>query len=195
MTRSLKIVIADDEELLVEELCMYMQEAGHHVVATAQTGCELVEAAAAQGPDLIVTDIKMPDMDGLQAVKKICADRPIPVIIISAYHDEEYIAEAKQQCVMSYLVKPISEANLKAAIALAIKRFDEFEMLLAENKDLRQTLADRKVIERAKGLLMKRAGLDEPSAFKRLQAKAREKSLRMADLAQSIVDADESFSS
>ena len=144
--------MADDEPLLVEEISAYLQDAGHEVVGTASTGKELVDRCDELQPGLVVTDIKMPDMDGLEAAEKICTKQPIPVVIVSAYHDEDFIKRATEQCIMSYLVKPINEGSLKASLALAIRRFQEFEALHAENSNLRQTLEDRKIIERAKGV-------------------------------------------
>lgn len=192
MSQPLRVIVADDEALLVEEISMYLREAGHDVIATASNGKILVEKADALKPDLIITDIKMPEMDGLQAAKAICATRPIPVVIVSAYHDDSYIDRAKEQCIMSYLVKPISENNLKSSIALAVCRFQEFESLFAENNDLRRTLDERKIVERAKGLLMKRLGIDEESAFRQLQLQSREKAVKMVDFANDILTAEKS---
>ncbi len=193
MKESFRIIVADDEPLLVEEIAAYLRDEGHQVVGTASTGRELVEQCEALEPDLVITDIKMPDMDGLEASSAICSSRAIPIVIVSAYHDDEYISRAKEQCIMSYLIKPIDEGSLKAALVLAMRRFREFEALHKENGDLRQTLEGRKVIERAKGILMKRTSLDEQSAFLRLQKMAREKSTTMVAVANTILDADKAF--
>lgn len=193
MNTRLRIIVADDESLLVEELSAYLADLGHDVIATAATGKELVEKARELEPSLVVTDIKMPDMDGLEASKAICAKRAIPFVVVSAYHDEDYIRRAKEQCVMSYLVKPINEGSLKVAVALAMRRFQEFEALHTENVDLRQTLEDRKIIERAKGILMKRTSLDEQAAFLRLQKLAREKAISMVAVATTILEAEQAF--
>ena len=119
-------------------------------------------------PDLVITDIKMPDMDGIDAATQIYRERPIPVILVSAYHDPEFIRRAEADHILAYLVKPIKQADLEPAIALAMRRFEQFQALRKEAADLRQALEDRKVIERAKGILMKKAGLDEHDAFRRL---------------------------
>jgi len=193
MTQSLRIIVADDEPLLVEEISAYLNDMGHEVVATAASGKELIEKFADLKPDLLVTDIKMPDMDGLEATKQICRTTLVPVVVVSAYHDEEYIKRATEQCIMSYLVKPISKGSLKAALSLADRRFLEFEAVFKENADLKQTLKDRKVIEKAKGLLMKRTGMEEEAAFLRLQKLAREKATRMVDIAQTIIDAEQAY--
>lgn len=187
MNESLKVIVADDEPLLVDEISMYLREAGHEVIATANNGQVLVEKTASLKPDLVVTDIKMPEMDGLEAAKAINVNRPVPVVIVSAYHDDEFINRAKEQCVMSYLVKPINENNLKSAVSLAVCRFKEFESLFAENDNLRRTIDERKIIERAKGVLMKRTGIDEETAFKQLQLQSREKAVRMVDFAKDLL--------
>ena len=193
MNESFRIVVADDEPLLVEEITVYLRDAGHEVVATASTGRELVEQCETHQPSIVITDIKMPDMDGLEASRAICMKRAIPVVIVSAYHDDEYINRAKEHCIMSYLIKPIDEGSLTTALALAMRRFQEFEALHRENDDLRKTLEGRKVIERAKGILMKRTSLDEQAAFLRLQKMAREKATTMVAIATSILDAENAF--
>lgn len=193
MTESLRIVVADDEPLLVEEIVAYLHDRGHQVVGTASTGQELIEKCEQSLPDLVITDIKMPDMDGLEASKQVCSKRAVPVVLVSAYHDEDYISRAKEQCIMAYLIKPIDEGNLTTSLALAMRRFKEFEALHNENADLRQTLENRKVIERAKGVLMKRTSLDEQAAFLRLQKLAREKSVSMVSIAKTILDAERAY--
>ena len=193
MNEPFRIVVADDEPLLVEEITVYLRDAGHEVVATASTGRELVEQCETHQPDIVITDIKMPDMDGLEASRAICTKRAIAVVIVSAYHDDEYINRAKEHCITSYLIKPIDQGSLKTALALAMRRFQEFEALHRENDDLRKTLEGRKVIERAKGILMKRTSLDEQAAFLRLQKMAREKATTMVAIATSILDAEKAF--
>lgn len=135
----------------------------------------------------------MSDMDGLEAIQKIGTDGPVPVIIASAYHDPDYIERALQAHVLAYLVKPIVEADLKISIALAMQRFQEFQALLQETDDLRQALNDRKIIERAKGILMKRAELSEADAFRRLQDLASTKNQKMVQIANTIVTAEDAF--
>ena len=119
--------------------------------------------AGTQAPDLVITDIKMPDMDGIEAAIQIYRDRPVPVILVSAFHDPELIQPCGSGPHPGYLVKPIKQADLEPAIALAMRRFEQFRNAAQEAADLRQALEDRKIIERAKGILMKKAGLDEPT--------------------------------
>ncbi len=135
----------------------------------------------------------MPDLDGLEAIKRIGQQRPIPVVIISAHHDPEFIQRALDSHVLAYLVKPIDDANLKTSISLAIWRFKEFQALHQQAADLRQALEDRKIVERAKGILMKRADLDEQAAFGRLQELASNKHIKMIEIAKMLVTADEAF--
>jgi response regulator NasT len=191
MTRSLRIAIADDESDMQEYYRAILPEIGHVVVAVADTGRELVEKCRQQRPDVVITDIKMPDMDGLAAAREIARETPVAVVLVSAYHDEEYIARAEEEHIFAYLVKPIRQASLETAIAVARRRFEQFEALEKETGDLRQALEDRKLIERAKGLLMRKANLDEPQAFRRLQKLASEKNRKLVEIARALVTADE----
>ena len=166
---------------------------GHKVVAVAETGRELIEHCRSLEPDLIITDIKMPDMDGIEASTIVCRHRPVPVILVSAYHDPELIRRAEADYVLAYLVKPIGQADLEPAIALAVRRFQQFEAVRKEASDLHQALADRKVIEQAKGILMKVAGTDEKDAFHRLQQLAAEKNQKLVEAAQNVVSMEKAF--
>jgi AmiR/NasT family two-component response regulator len=193
MTRSLRILIADDEPDMRDYFRKILPRLGHQVLAAAETGRELVELCRKAGPDLVITDIKMPDMDGIVAATQIYQQRPVPVILVSAFHDPDLIARAEADHILGYLVKPIKQSDLEPTIALAIRRFEQFEALRKEAADLRQTLEDRKVIERAKGLLMKHVGLDEPEAFRRLQKLAMDSNRRLVEVAQMVLTADEAF--
>ena len=154
---------------------------------------ELVDRCRELQPDLVITDIKMPDLDGIDAAAEIYRDCPVPVILVSAYHDPELIERAEQDHILAYLVKPIKRADLEPAIAIATQRFAQFKALHTEANSLRQALEDRKVIERAKGILMLRAGLNEPDAFRRLQKLARDQNRKMVDIATMIVTAEKAL--
>jgi AmiR/NasT family two-component response regulator len=195
MSHSLRIAIADDEPDMRDYFQEVLPRLGHTVVALAQNGRELVDLCRATNPDLVITDIKMPDMDGIDAAIKIYQERPVPVILVSAHHDANLIARAETDHVMGYLVKPIKQADLKPTIAIAVHRFEQFQAMHKEATDLRQALADRKVIERAKGILMKKGNLDEAEAFRRLQLLASEKNHKLVEIATMIVTADEAFQS
>jgi response regulator NasT len=193
MGRSLRIAVADDEPDMQEYYREVLSRLGHVVVAVAETGRELVEKCRDQRPDLVITDIRMPEMDGLDAAALIDRDGPIPVILVSAHHDAEFIRRAEENHVLSYLVKPIKEADLVPAIAVVMRRSAQFQALRKEAADLRQALEDRKLIERAKGILMKKGGLDEPDAFRRLQKLASNKNRKLVEIAQMILTAEEAL--
>src|SRR5262249_26077529 len=138
MAKSLRIAVADDEPDMQEYYRMILAELGHVVVALAETGRELVEKCRAQHPDLVITDIKMPDMDGIAAAAQISHDRPVPLILVSAYHDPEYVARAEDEHILAYLVKPIKQSNLETAIAMALHRFEVFAQMRKEAEGLKQ---------------------------------------------------------
>jgi response regulator NasT len=166
---------------------------GHEVVAVAENGRQLVELCRRERPDLVITDIKMPDTDGIAAAMQIYRERPVPVILVSAYHDAELVERAEGDHILAYLVKPIKQTDLGPAIAIAMRRFAQFEALRKEAADLRQALEDRKVVERAKGILMHRAGLEEPTAFRRLQKMASDRNRKLVEIAHMILVAEEAM--
>ncbi len=187
MIAKLRIAVADDELDMRDFLERVLPHIGHEVVSVAETGRQLVEHCRQLRPDLVITDIKMPEMDGIQASIEICREYPTPVILISAFHDSELIERAEMDHVMAYLVKPIGRADLEPAIAVAMRRFVQLEALRAEAADLRQALADRKVIEQAKGVLMRVVGIDEKDAFVRIQHLASTQNRKLIDAAQMIL--------
>jgi response regulator NasT len=193
MHATLRIVIADDEPRMREFLCKALEQQGHQVLAAAGTGAELVAQCRALHPDLVVTDIRMPELDGIDAAAKIYEDHAVPVILVSAFHETELIERARQNHVLAYLVKPIKDTDLKPAIALATARFREFETLRQEAEGYRQALEDRKLIERAKGILMSRGGLSEADAFRRLQHQASSKRVKLVDVARTLIAAEETL--
>jgi response regulator NasT len=189
MDRSLRIAVADDEPDMQEYYRKILAELGHVVVVLAETGRELVEKCRAQRPDLVIADIRMPDMDGLAAAAQIYEDHPVPLILVSAYHDPDFITRAEEEHILAYLIKPIKGANLEPAIAIALRRFEQFAELRREADDLRQALEDRKLIERAKGLLMKQAQLDETAAFRDLQTRASNENRKLVEVARTLLAA------
>jgi AmiR/NasT family two-component response regulator len=191
MSQALRIAIADDEPDMRDYFQQVLPRLGHTVVAAAGSGRELVELCRSKNPDLVITDIKMPEMDGIDAAVQIYKDRPIPVILVSAHQDASLIERAEMDHIMAYLVKPIKQGDLAPTIAIAVRRFEQFKMMRQEADDLRQALADRKVIEKAKGILIKRSQLDEQEAFRRLQKMASEKNRKLVEIAQMILIAEE----
>jgi response regulator NasT len=195
MNPSLRIAIADDEPDMRDYFQDVLPRLGHTVVVVAQNGRELVEQCRTEQPDLVITDIKMPELDGIDAAIQIYQEKPMPVILVSAYHDAALIERAEMDHIMGYLVKPIKQSDLVPVIAIAVSRFAQFQALRKEAADLRQALSDRKVIERAKGILMKKAGLDEAGAFRRLQKLASDKNRKLVEIASMILTAEEAFES
>lgn len=193
MSQRLRIAVADDEADMRDFFERMLPLLGHEVVSVAENGHELVDHCQSLKPDLVITDIKMPDMDGIDASKLICEERPTPVILVSAYHDPQLIQRAEANHVMGYLVKPIGQADLAPAIAVATRRFQEMQTLRKEAGDLKQALADRKIIEQAKGLLMKVTGAEEKDAFHRLQQLAAERNQKLIDAAQSVIALEKTF--
>ena len=140
MNPSLRIAVADDEPDMRDYFQKILPRLGHQVVAVAGTGRELTEQCRAVQPDLVITDIKMPDMDGIDAATRIYQERPVPVILVSAYHDTKLIERAEADHILGYLVKPIKQADLAPTIALAVRRFEQFQELSREASDLRLSL-------------------------------------------------------
>lgn len=193
MTRSLRIVLADDEQNVYEFLQEVLLRLGHQVVGVAQTGRQLVAQCRSVHPDLVITDIKMPDMDGIEAAEQIYRQEPVPIILLSSHHDPDLLERAERSSVLAYLLKPIRQGELEPAIRIARQRFEQFQALRREAADSRQALEDRKLIERAKGILMKQAGLDESEAFRRLQKMAMNANRKLTEVAQMIVSLGDAF--
>ena len=193
MSDSLKVAIADDDLAARDTIGEILRGLGHEVVFMGSTGRELVEHCMRQRPDVVLTDIDMPDMDGLDAAMVIYERSPAPVILLTGFCNSELIERAEENHVLGYLMKPATKAQVEAAIGLAVRRHQEFQLLRKEAADLRQSLADRKLIERAKGLLMKHLGVDEPEAFRRLQRFASDKNKKLIEIAETIVTASEAL--
>lgn len=191
MSRSLRIAVADDEPDMREFYQSMLPLLGHQVVVTAATGAELVHQCRGKRVDLLVTDIRMPDMDGIEAAAAVCRDDPLPVILVSGYQDAQLLQRAQADYIMAYLVKPIEQADLAPAITVAMSRFEQFKTLRKEAADLRQALQDRKLIEKAKGIVMKVAGIDEQEAFRRLQKMASDRNRKLVEVAEMILLAEE----
>jgi AmiR/NasT family two-component response regulator len=193
MSASYRIAVADDEADMRDYFQKILPRLGHQVVAVAENGRQLVELCRRERPDLVVTDIKMPDMDGIAAAVAIYQERPVPVILVSAYHDADLVERAEADHILAYLVKPIKQTDLGPAITIATRRFAQFEALRQEAADLRQALEDRKIVERAKGILMRRGGFDEQTAFRRLQKLASDRNRKLVEAAQVILMAEEAM--
>jgi response regulator NasT len=191
--RLLSIAIADGDCEMREFFQEVLTRLGHHVVASADSGRQLLEQCRATHPDLVITDIKLPDLDGFEAVAALNRERQVPVILVTAHPDGDLLARAGEGHVMAYLAKPIKPVDLEAAIGLAVLRFEQFQKLSQEAAGLRQALEDRKNVERAKGILMKRLRLEEPEAFRRLRKLASDTNRKLVEVAGTILAADEVF--
>jgi AmiR/NasT family two-component response regulator len=191
MKRSLRIVVADDEREMREYLREVLTHLGHEVVGAATDGRELVALCESQRPELVISDVRMPDMDGIEAATRIGIQSPVPIILVSAFHDSATIRRAEADHILAYLVKPIKANNLEPAIGLVMRRFDQFQELRREAATLKQALEDRKIIERAKGRLMHHAQLDEGEAYRRLQHAARSMQKKLVDAAALYLSMDE----
>jgi response regulator NasT len=189
----LRIAVAEDERDTREYLQEVLQRLGHEVVVAASTGRELADKCLSTAPDLIVTDIKMPDMDGIEASNAVSRQKATPAILVSAYHDDELLSRLGGSYIMAYLVKPIMDGELNASIALAMTRFQQFQDLVNETSDLRQALEDRKIIERAKGIIMKRLRVDEEEAFRRLRKLASDHNHRLIEVGRRVITSEEVF--
>lgn len=193
LDRSLRIAVADDEPEMLLFFRELLPHLGHTVMAEAATGRELVERCRSTHPDLVITDIRMPDLDGLQAAAEVNGGGRVPVILVTAHHDTDVLTRVGADYIMGYLSKPVKPVDLEAAIRMALIRFSHFQTLAKEASDLRQALEDRKVIERAKGTVMKRVAVNEEEAFRRLRKLASDGNLKLVEAAQQVVAAEEVF--
>jgi response regulator NasT len=185
--RDLRIVIADDEAVIRLGLRAMLEAQGYRVVGEAADGKRALDLVAKLEPDLVFLDIKMPGVDGLQAARRLLAGRAVPVIILTAYADRAFVDQANEAGALAYLVKPVRESDLAPAVETAMGRFREIQTLRQEIGGLEETLETRKLVERAKGVLMRREGLDEAAAFARLQRRARDGRKTMREIAEGIL--------
>jgi response regulator NasT len=165
----MRLLIAEDETIIRLDLRELLERAGFEICAEARDGLEAVELARKELPDLAILDVKMPRLDGIEAAKRILEERPIPIVMLTAYSQQELIARAVEAGVYGYLVKPFRETDLLPAIETARARHEELMALREEADSLAEALAARKLVERAKGLLMEKEKLSERDAYARLR--------------------------
>ena len=165
----MRILVAEDETIIRLDLRALLERAGFEVCAEARDGEEAVELARSARPDVAVLDVKMPKLDGIEAARRILDERPIPIVMLTAYAQDELVQRAAEAGVFGYLVKPFREQDLLPAIRTARARHDELAALREEAESLAEALAARKTIERAKGVLMEKERLSEAEAFARLR--------------------------
>jgi response regulator NasT len=183
----MKILVAEDETLIRLDLKEILERAGFDVCAEARDGEEAVALARDAEPDLAILDVKMPRLDGIEAARRILDERPIPIVMLTAYGHDELVSRAVEAGVFGYLVKPFRESDLLPAIRAARARHAELEALREEAESLTDALATRKVVERAKGLLMEREGLSEADAFARLRRASQVSGRPMKVVAEALI--------
>lgn len=185
----LRVVVVEDDPAVRTFLADTIQQrCGHQVVAAAGSGPEMVRQVLAQEPDLVVFDIHLPGMDGLSALHVIMQEQPIAAVAVTGDRNTDLVRRALEDNILAYLIKPVEASQVAVAIQIAWARFNEFCQLRSENQSLQQTLKDRKIIERAKGALMKKHNWSEATAFRTLQRTAMTRRTTIAHLAQDILD-------
>ncbi len=185
----LKAVIAEDEQLTRTIIRARLEKLGHTVVAEAGDGVQAIEAARTYRPDVIIMDIKMPIMDGIEAARTILSEAPCAILFLSSYNEQDLVEEASETGALAYLMKPFRKEDLAPALEMAVRRFRQIRSQQREIDDLKETLETRKIIERAKGILMDRHHMSEEEAFKRIHFQARNQNKKMREIAQSIITA------
>jgi response regulator NasT len=182
-----RIIIADDESLIRMDLREMLTNLGYLVVGEVGDGRSAVNLARELRPDIVIMDIKMPDMDGIEAARILTEERVAPVLLLSAYSQQDLVTRAREAGVAGYLVKPFRESDLTPAIEVALARFSEFRALEREVGNLSEALETRKLVERAKGILMDTQGLSEEEAFRRIQKMSMNNRKPMKAVAEAII--------
>ncbi|MCP2261141.1 response regulator receiver and ANTAR domain protein [Streptoalloteichus tenebrarius] len=186
--RPRRVLVAEDEALIRLDLVEMLREEGYEVAGEAGDGEEAVRLATELRPDLVIMDVKMPKMDGIEAASRIAGERVAPVVILTAFSQRDLVERARDAGAMAYLVKPFAKRDLVPAIELAVSRFAELQALEGEVADLTDRLETRKVVERAKGVLMDKQGLSEPEAFRWIQRTAMDRRTTMRAVAQAVLE-------
>ena len=188
-----RVLVIDDHEPSRTNLVRVLAESGFEVAGEGASGAGALELSLATNPEVVLMAVGLADLDGIRAARRIMQTHPLPVILLTSHFDAVTIERAKRTGIMGYLVKPLRSSELAPAIELAIAHFEEFIALRKENQDLKKTLEARKVIERAKGILMANQGLSEADAFALIKRKRKSMDMRkpMAEIAQALVLSDE----
>lgn len=191
LTPQARILIADDESIIRFDLSERLTGLGYTVVGEAADGHVAVSLARRLQPDLVLMDIKMPKLDGIAAARTLLQERIAPVVLLTAFSDRDLIEDAGEAGVLGYISKPFREADLVSTLEVAIARFQELRAIEEENANLKDTLETRRLVERAKGLLMDTQGLSESEAFRRIQKLAMDRRKSMKEIAEAIILARE----
>jgi AmiR/NasT family two-component response regulator len=186
-----RIIIAEDDTVIRMDLKEELQRQGYLVVGDVGDGQSAVNLARELRPDLVVMDIRMPELDGISAAEILTREKIAPVVLLTAFSDEELISRAREVGVLHYVTKPWRSSDLKPAIEIALSRFHEFREMETRVKDLEDHLATRKVVEKAKGVLMEKYHINEQEAFRRIQKASMNNRKSMKDVAEAILLAEE----
>ena len=187
----LRVLIAEDEALTRTILRARLEKLGHQVVAEAENGAQAVEAALSAKPDVIIMDIRMPEMDGIEAARRIVEENPCAILFLTAFSEDTLVEKAGETGALAYLMKPFRKEDLAPALEIAVKRFRQIQTQRNEIDVLKDQLETRKLIDRAKGILMDRQGLTEDQAFKKIHFQARNENKKMREIAESIITASD----
>jgi AmiR/NasT family two-component response regulator len=187
----LRVLIVEDETFVGLGLRAQVEQLGHGVVGQAADAPQALDLYLKHQPDVVLMDVRLDGVDGVDLAEKLMALRRCPMIIVSAYSDPALVERAGRVGVFGYLIKPVRTEALAAQVEVAVRRFAEHDRLLRENQQLSQTLENRKVIERAKGIFMKRLNLDEPEAHRRLQLESQKRRVGLVELAKKIIESEE----
>jgi AmiR/NasT family two-component response regulator len=185
--KAYRVLIVDDEPVIRLDLRTMLEAMGHEVVGEADNGVDALQLARTLQPDLVIADIMMPEMDGIELSRRLAKERIAPVLVLTAYSEPEMVMGADRAGVLGYLVKPFREADLAPAIQVAISRYRELRALEAQNLNLAQEIQARRRIGRAKRVLMQQLGLSEEEAFRRLQQTAEQTGKPLAEVAEAIL--------
>ncbi len=190
MSKSIRIVVAEDEAIIRLDLVETLREEGYEVVADTGRGDTAIELVREHKPDVAIFDIKMPGQDGLEAARAVSAEKICPVVMLTAFSQREVIEQARDAGALAYLVKPFQKTDLVPAIELAIGRFAELKLLSGERDALDEQLQLRKLLDRAKGVLIDKHHMTEQAAFDFIQKSAMSSRSRMKDVAQKVIDGE-----
>jgi two-component system, response regulator PdtaR len=182
-----RIIVVEDESIVRLDIAMMLEDAGFEVIAQVGDGEKAIELAFSLNPDLIIMDIKMPKLNGLKASEIISNRTTIPILLLTAYSQKEYIDKAKQSNIVGYLVKPISEANLIPAVEIAIQQAENAKAYREQVEIMNKQLAERKTIEKAKGIIMEKFNLPEDLAFKKMRKISMNKQVTLENVAKQII--------
>jgi response regulator NasT len=190
-TDHLRVLIVEDESLVAMGLQEQLTRLGHSVVGQAKSAGEALDQFRKFEPDLMLVDVRLNGGDGIDVARECLQVRRVPMLVISAFSDAELLRRAGEAGVFGYLIKPVEQGQLAAQVQMSVQRFREAEQLRLEKEQLISSLETRKLVERAKGIFMRRLDLDEPEAHKRLQQESQKRRISLADLAKKIIESEE----